>query len=104
MKQVQIEGETTMAYASIELQNQTIRIQTVPGSGVIGVYLPNTEPCYYDSGTGRFNTTPMLGVADAHLAFDQLEELKEKLNDFNARRRAAIARLNQAMAMNSSTP
>lgn len=85
-----------MAYASIELQNQTIKIQTVPGSGVIGVFLTNTEPCYYDSSTGHFNSTPMLDGADAHLAFDRLEELKEKLNEFNARRRADIARLNQA--------
>jgi hypothetical protein len=91
-----------MAYASIELQNQTIKIQTVPGSGVIGVFLPNTEPCYYDSGTGRFNTTPMLDGSDAPLAFDRLAELKEKLNEFNDRRRAAIARHNQAMAVLSS--
>jgi hypothetical protein len=91
-----------MAYASIELQNQTIKIQTVPGSGVIGVFLPNTEPCFYDSRTGRFNTTPMLDGSDAQLAFNRLEELKEKLNDFNARRRTAIARHNQAMAVLSS--
>lgn len=84
-----------MAYASIELQNQTIKIQTVPGSGVIGVFLPNTEPCYYDSSTDRFNTTPMLDGSDAQLVFDRLEALKEKLNEFNARGRAAIARLNQ---------
>jgi hypothetical protein len=93
-----------MAYASIELQNQTIKIQTVPGSGVIGVYLPNTEPCYYDYRTGRFNTTPMLDGSDAPLAFDRLDELKEKLNEFNDRRRAAIARHQQAMAMFSSAP
>jgi hypothetical protein len=91
-----------MAYASIELQNQTIKIQTVPGSGVIGVFLPNTETCYYDYRTGHFNSTPMLDGADAQLAFDRLEELKEKLNEFNARRRANIARHNQAMAMLSS--
>lgn len=91
-----------MAYASIELQNQTIKIQTVPGSGVIGVFLPNTEPCYYDSSTGCFNSTPMLDGSDAHLAFNRLDELKEKLNEFNARRRADIARLNQAMAVLSS--
>jgi hypothetical protein len=44
----------------------------------------------------------MLDGADAQLAFDRLEELKEKLNEFNARRRADIARHNQAMAMLSS--
>jgi hypothetical protein len=66
------------------------------------VFLTNTEPCYYDSSTGRFNKTPMLDGADTHLAFDRLEELKEKLNEFNARRRADIARHNQAMAMLSS--
>lgn len=91
-----------MAYASIELQNQTIKIQTVPGSGVVGVFLPNTEPCFYDANSGRFNTAPMLDGSDAELAFDQLEELKEKLNEFNARRKATIARHNQAMAMLSS--
>ena len=76
----------------------------MPGSGVIGVYMPNTEPCYYDSRTGRFNTTPMLDGSDARLAFDRLDELKEKLNEFNDRRRAAIARYNHVTAMISSTP
>lgn len=88
-----------MAYANIELQKQTIKIQTVPGSSVIRVFLPNTDLCFYNASTGRFNTTPMLDEADAQLAFDRLDELKEKLNDFNARRRAAIARHNQAMAV-----
>ena len=91
-----------MAYASIELQNQTIKIQTVPGSGVIGVFLPNTEPCFYNPSTGRFNTTPIIDGEEAHLLTDQLEALKQKLNAFDADRKANIARLNQGWAMNSS--
>ncbi|WP_194945281.1 hypothetical protein [Limnohabitans sp. DM1] len=47
-----------MAYATIALQNQTLQIQTVPGSGMIKVLLPESAPCFYNPATGLFGTEP----------------------------------------------
>ena len=93
-----------MAHAKIEMQNLSIRLKTMPGSGVIQVLLSDTENCFYNPSTGRFATTPIINGVEAHLLTDHFEELKQKLNAFDADRKANIARLNQGWAMNSSTP
>ena len=46
-----------MGYANIQLQEQTIQIQTVPGSGLIKVFLPAIQYSFYNPATGLFSTT-----------------------------------------------
>ena len=87
-----------MAYATIALQNQTLQIQTVPGSGMIKVLLPETDPCFYNPATGLFSTEPTTGGGTPDLVSQHLPELKQKLNEFDAARRAAIAEANRLSA------
>ena len=46
-----------MGYANIQLQEQTIKIQTVPGSGFIKVFLQAIQNSFYNPATGLFSTT-----------------------------------------------
>lgn len=87
-----------MAYATIALQNQNLQIQTVPGSGMIKVLLPESAPCFYNPATGLFGTEPITGGGTPDLATQNLPELKQKLNEFDAARRAAIAEANRLSA------
>ena len=87
-----------MAYATIALQNQTIQIQTVPGSGLIQVFLPESAPCFYNPATGLFSTEPTSEGGTPDLVTQHLPELKQKLNEFDAARRAAIAEANRLSA------
>jgi hypothetical protein len=87
-----------MAYATIALQNQTLQIQTVPGSGMIKVLLPESAPCFYNPATGLFNTEPTSEGGTPDLVTQHLPELKQKLNEFDAARRAAIAEAHRLSA------
>ena len=87
-----------MAYATIALQNQTLQIQTVPGSGMIKVLLPETDPCFFNPATGLFSTAPTAEGGTPDLVTTHLPELKQKLNEFDAARRAAIAEANRLSA------
>ncbi|OYU12817.1 MAG: hypothetical protein CFE38_04175 [Comamonadaceae bacterium PBBC1] len=87
-----------MAYATIALQNQTLQIQTVPGSGMIKVLLPENAPCFYNPATGLFSTEPTSESGTPDLVSQHLPELKQKLNEFDAARRAAIAEANRLSA------
>ena len=87
-----------MAYATIALQNQTLQIQTVPGSGMIKVLLPETDPCFYNPATGLFGTELTTGGGTPDLVTPLLPDLKQKLNEFDAARRAAIAEANRLSA------
>lgn len=84
-----------MANANIQLQNQSIKIKTVPGSGLIQVFLPETDNCFYNPSSGLFSTAPVSAGATMDLVAHHLPELKQKLNEFDANRRAEIARYNQ---------
>ena len=84
-----------MAYANIQLQNQSIKIKTVPGSGLIQVFLPETDNCLYNPATGLFNATPIAEGPTPDFVTHDLPELKQKLNEFDANRRAEIARHNK---------
>lgn len=88
----------TMAYATIALQNQTLQIQTVPGSGVIKLLLPEGAPCFYNPATGLFDSEPTSEGGTPDLVTQHLPELKQKLNEFDAARRAAIAATNRLSA------
>lgn len=93
-----------MGYANIQLQDQTIKIQTVPGSGFIKVFLPAIQYSFYNPATGLFSTTRPGEGFEPLLREPQLQELKEKLNAFDAERRAYIARYNRFSAgLNSDT-
>ncbi len=87
-----------MAYATIALQNQTIQIQTVPGSGLIQVFLPESAPCFYNPASGLFSAAPSIEGGTPDLVSQHLPELKQKLNEFDAARRAAIAEANRLSA------
>lgn len=87
-----------MANATIELQNQSINIQTVPGSGLIRVFLSETGNCFYNPASGLFSTAPVTDGVPLDLITHHLPELKQKLNEFDAQRRAYIARYNQFSA------
>ena len=87
-----------MANATIQLQNQSINIQTVPGSGFIRVILPETDNCFYNPASGLFSTEPITAGAPLDLVTHYLPELTQKLNEFDAQRRAYIARYNQFSA------
>lgn len=84
-----------MAYATIALQNQTLQIQTVPGSGMIKVLLPESVPCFYNPATGLYSTKPTSEGGTPDLVTPHLPELKQKLNEYDAARRAAIAAANR---------
>jgi hypothetical protein len=87
-----------MAYANIQLQNQSIKIKTVPGSGFIKVFLPAIQYSFYNPATGLFSTTRPGEGFEPLLREPQLQELKQKLNAFDAERRAYIARYNRFSA------
>ncbi len=87
-----------MANATIELQNQSINIQTVPGSGLIRVFLPETDTCFYSPASRVFSTAPVSDRGTPDLVTHHLSELKQKLNEFDANRRAYIARYNRFSA------
>ena len=87
-----------MANANIQLQNQSIKIKTVPGSGLIRVFLPETDNCFYNPASGLFSSAPVPDGATLEMITDRLSELKQKLNEFDAERRAYIARYNQFSA------
>ncbi|WP_090142830.1 hypothetical protein [Limnohabitans sp. DM1] len=87
-----------MANATIQLQNQSINIQTVPGSGLIRVILPETDNCFYNPASGLFSAAPIADGTTPDLITHHLPELKQKLNEFDANRRAEIARYNQFSA------
>jgi hypothetical protein len=87
-----------MAYATIALHKQTLQIQTVPGSGMIKVLLPESAPCFYNPATGLFNTEPTSEGGTLDLVTQHLPELKQKLNEFDAARRAAIAEAHRLSA------
>lgn len=87
-----------MANATIQLQNQSINIQTVPGSGLIRVFLAETDNCFYNPASGLFSTAPVSDGATPDFVTHHLPELKQKLNEFDANRRAEIARHNQLSA------
>lgn len=87
-----------MAYATIALQNQTLQIQTVPGSGMIKVLLSESAPCFYNPATGLFSTEPTSEGGTPDLVTQHLPELKQKLNEFDVTRRAAIAAANRLSA------
>jgi hypothetical protein len=80
-----------MGRATIQLQEQTIQIQTVPGSGLIKVFLPAIQYSFYNPATGLFSTTRPGEGFEPLLREPQLQELKQKLNQYDERRRAAIA-------------
>jgi hypothetical protein len=80
-----------MGKATIQLQDQTLQVQTVPGSSVIKVFLPAIQYSYYNPATGLFSTTSPDEVFVPLLREPQLQELKQKLNQYDERRRAAIA-------------
>ena len=84
-----------MGYANIQLQEKTIKIQTVPGSGLIKVFLPAIQYSFYNPATGFFSTTRPDEGFEPLLVEPQLQELKQKLNAFDATRRQAIASVNQ---------
>ena len=81
-----------MGKATIQLQDQTLQVQTVPGSGLIRVFLPETDNCFYNPASGLFSTAPASDGATPDLITHHLFELKQKLNEFDANRRAYIAR------------
>jgi hypothetical protein len=83
-----------MGYANIQLQEKTIKIQTVPGSGLIKVFLPAIQYSFYNPATGLFSTTRPDEGFEPLLVEPQLQELKQKLNQYDERRRTAIAKLN----------
>lgn len=83
-----------MAHANIQLQNHTIQIQTVPGSGLIKVLLPDVQDCFYNPQTGLLSTSPADSDSTPDLIWNHLPELKAKLNEFDAYRRKEIARSN----------
>lgn len=87
-----------MAKATIELQNQSINIQTVPGSGFIRVFLPETDNFFYNPASGLFSTAPVSDGATPALVTHHLPELKQKLNEFDAQRRAYVALYNRFSA------
>jgi hypothetical protein len=87
-----------MANANIQLQNQSIKIKTVPGSGLIQVFLPETDNCFYNPASGLFTTAPVSAGTTSDLVAHHLPELKKKLNEFDAERRAHIARYNRFSA------
>ncbi len=87
-----------MANANIQLQNQSIKIKTVPGSGLIQVLLPETDNCFYNPASGLFSTAPVSAGATSDLVAHHLPELRQKLNEFDAERRAYIARHNRFAA------
>lgn len=87
-----------MANATIQLQNQSINIQTVPGSGFIRVLLLETDNCFYNPALGLFSTAPVTDGHPFELATQHLPELKQKLNEFDAERRAYIERYNRFSA------
>lgn len=82
-----------MAYANIQLHNHTIQIQTVPGSGLIKVLLPDVQDCFYNPQTGLLSTSPADSDSTPELLKNHLSELKAALNAYDAQRRADIARL-----------
>ena len=82
-----------MAYANIQLQNQTIELQTVPGSGLIKVLLPDVQDCFYNPQTGLLSTSPADSDSTPELVKNHLPELKAALNAYDAQRRAEFARL-----------
>ena len=82
-----------MGYTNIQLQDQTIKIQTVPGSAFIKVFLPAIQYSYYNPATGLFSTTRPDEVFVPLMAEPQLQELKQKLNQYDEHRRAEIARI-----------
>lgn len=84
-----------MGKVNIQLQDQTIEIQIVPGSGFIKVFLPAIQYIFYNPATGLFSTTRPGEGFDPLLREPQLEELKQKLNEFDVARRAAIAAANR---------
>lgn len=87
-----------MAYANIQLQKQSIKIKTVPGSGLIQVFLPKNDHCFYNPASGLFSTAPVSYGITLEPVTDHLPELKQKLNEFDAERRAYIARYNRFSA------
>lgn len=84
-----------MGYANIQLQDQTIKIQTVPGSGLIKVFLPATQYSFYNPATGLFSTSRPEEGFEPLLVETQLKELKQQLNAFDEHRRSEIARFNR---------
>lgn len=84
-----------MGKATIQLQEQTIQIQTVPGSGFIKVFLPAIHYSFYNPATGLFSTSRLGEGFEPLLIEPHLQELKQKLNAFDATRRQAIAEVNQ---------
>ncbi len=87
-----------MANANIQLQNQSVKIQTVPGSGLIRVFLPEIDNCFYNPASGLFSTTPIKHNKPLDLLTQHLPELKQRLNEFDAKRRAYIAQYNRFSA------
>ena len=89
-----------MGKATIQLKNQSIKIKikTVPGSGLIQVFLPETDNWFYSPASGLFSTAPVSDGTTSDLVAHHLPELKQKLNEFDANRRAEIARYNQFSA------
>ena len=84
-----------MGKATIQLQDQTLQVKTVPGSSVIKVFLPAIQYSFYNPATGLFSTTRPGEGFEPLLREPQLQELKQKLNAFDATRRQAIAEVNQ---------
>jgi len=80
-----------MGKATIQLQDQTLQVQTVPGSSVIKVFLPAIQYSFYNPATGLFSTTRPGEEFEPLLREPQLQELKQKLNQYDAHRRAEIA-------------
>ncbi len=80
-----------MGYANIQLQDQTIKIQTVPGSAFIKVFLPAIQYTFYNPATGLFSTTRPGEGFEPLLREPHLQELKQQLKAYDAARREAIA-------------
>jgi hypothetical protein len=73
-------------------------VRLAPGSGLIRVFLSETDNCFYNPASGLFSTAPVNDGAPLDLITHHLPELKQKLNKFDAQRRAYIARYNQFSA------
>lgn len=79
-----------MANATIQLQNQSINIQTVPGSGLIRVFLAETDNCFYNPASGLFSAAPNADKTTRVLVKNHPSKLKQKLNEFDTNRRESF--------------
>ena len=81
--------------STIQFQGTTAKLQTVPGSSVVGVTLPGDSQRHYNPVTQVFDTAPML--ANTPLAPDSLQALTAELDFFAAERKAHFASLRRTI-------